>query len=200
LTDRPIHPVTEEMIMAAMTDDMLVAASQNGDAASFQDLFARYSDQVKGIARGILKSERDAEDVVQETFLSVHQNLDNFRGDAKFSTWLRRIAINRSLMTLRKQKRRRESQADDHVVESRLSDIQPARTPNDEYRENEFLGRVQEALDKLERSEREILEMRILEERSIAEIAVHFGISKAATKSRLHRARLSLREYLADFE
>lgn len=186
--------------MATMTDELLVAASQNGDTASFQDLFSRYADQVKGIARGILKSDRDAEDVVQETFLSVHQNLDSFRGDAKFSTWLRRIAINRSLMTLRKQKRRRESHADDYVVESRMSDLYPTRTPNDEYRENEFLARVQDALALVEESERELLEMRVLEERSIAEIAVHFGISKAATKSRLHRARLSLREHLGDFE
>ncbi len=186
--------------MATITDDVLVSRSREGDAVSFQDLFSRYADQVQGIARGILKSERDAEDVVQETFLSVHQNLDKFRGDAKFSTWLRRIAINRSLMTLRKQKRRRESQADDHVVESRMSDIYPTRTPGDEYRENEFLARVQEALANIDREEREILEMRLLEERSIAEIAVHYGISKAATKSRLHRARLTLRDHLSEFD
>lgn len=186
--------------MATITDEYLVSASRDGDTSSFQDLFARYADQVQGIARGILKSDRDAEDVVQETFLSVHQNLDSFRGDAKFSTWLRRIAINRSLMTLRKQKRRKEAHADDHVVEARMMEIYPGRTPNDEYRENEFLARVQQALGHLDADDKEILEMRILEERSIAEIAVHFEISKAATKSRLHRARLSLRDRLADFE
>ena len=81
-----------------------------------------------------------------------------------------------------------------------MSDLYPARTPNDEYRENEFLARVQDALALVDEGERELLEMRVLEERSIAEIAVYFGISKAATKSRLHRARLSLRDHLSDFE
>src|ERR1700752_2498678 len=82
----------------------LVLASKAGDATAFGELVARYDRKLLRIAQHITHNLEDAQDVVQETFLKVFQNLDAFRGDSKFSTWLFRIAVNQSLMGLRKQR------------------------------------------------------------------------------------------------
>src|SRR6202023_3776165 len=90
-------------LSTAADDADLVLASKAGDVAAFDQLVTRYNRKLLRIAQHIIHNFDDAQDVVQETFLKAFQNLGAFRGDSKFSTWLFRIAVNQSLMGLRKQ-------------------------------------------------------------------------------------------------
>ena len=82
----------------------LVEASKRGDTCAFEELVKRYDRRLLGIALNVTHNRDDAEDAVQDAFLKAYRNLDKFRADAKFSTWLFRIAVNESLMKLRKQR------------------------------------------------------------------------------------------------
>src|SRR3954467_1690049 len=106
--------VDETLAVAAplIEDWDLVLASKAGDIAAFEKLVARYNRKLLRIAQHITHNLEDAQDVVQETFLKVFQNLDAFRGDSKFSTWLFRIAVNQSLMGLRKQRTKQRAGAE----------------------------------------------------------------------------------------
>jgi len=90
----------------------LVDASRNGDVSAFEELVKRYDGKLYRIAKGITHSNEDAEDVVQTAFLKAYQNLNRFEGNAKFSTWLIRIAMNESFMRLRKLRSNREQSLD----------------------------------------------------------------------------------------
>jgi len=90
----------------APEDSDLVQASKAGDSAAFEELVARYDRKLFRTACHILHNPYDAQDVVQDTFIKVFQNLGQFRADSKFSTWLYRIVVNQSLMELRQQRRK----------------------------------------------------------------------------------------------
>src|ERR1700687_2167026 len=93
-------------VSTAADDDLdLVHASKNGDVAAFEQLVTRYDRKLLRIAQNVTHNTEDAQDAVQEAFLKAFQNLDQFREDSKFSTWLIRITVNQSLMKLRKQRR-----------------------------------------------------------------------------------------------
>jgi len=85
-------------------DITLVQAAQGGDKRAFAQLVEKYEQRVYNLARKMMRDQQDAEDVLQETFISVYRNLQNFHGDSSFSTWLYRIATNASLMKLRGRK------------------------------------------------------------------------------------------------
>src|ERR1700746_3139650 len=110
-----VHPGGDQLsrdsaqIIASSTaaeDEDLFLASKTGDAAAFEELVTRYDRKLFRIAHQILHNPDDAQDVVQDAFIKVFQNLGQFRADSKFSTWLYRIVVNQSLMELRKQRRK----------------------------------------------------------------------------------------------
>ena len=132
----------------------LVLASKAGDVAAFGELVARYDRKLLRIALHITHNLEDAQDVVQETFLKVFQNLDAFRGDSKFSTWLFRIAVNQSLMGLRKQRTKQRAGVEfplDSDEEGNLpldlSDWRP--NPEELYKTSELRKLLTEALHEL---------------------------------------------------
>src|ERR1700728_460802 len=101
-------------VTAAASDDLdLVHASKNGDVAAFEELVKRYDRTLFRIAQSVTHNREDSQDAVQETFLKAYQHLGDFRGDSKFSTWLIRIAVNQSLMKLRKHRAVREESLDE---------------------------------------------------------------------------------------
>src|SRR6202047_5693850 len=93
-----------EVTVEASGDMDLVHASKNGDVAAFEQLVKRYDRRLLRIAQSVTHNREDSQDAVQEAFLKAFQNLDQFREDSQFSTWLIRIAVNQSLMKLRKQR------------------------------------------------------------------------------------------------
>src|SRR5271168_2585794 len=100
-------------LRAVASDDLdLVHASKNGDVSAFEELVKRYDHRLLRIAYHVTHNREDSQDAVQEAFLKAFQNLDRFREDSQFSTWLFRITVNQSLMKLRKQRRTREVSLD----------------------------------------------------------------------------------------
>jgi RNA polymerase sigma-70 factor (ECF subfamily) len=179
----------------------LVLATKAGDVAAFGELVARYDRKLLRIAQHITHNLEDAQDVVQETFLKVFQNLDAFRGDSKFSTWLFRIAVNQSLMGLRKQRTKQRAGAEfslDSEGEGNLpldfSDWRP--NPEELYKTSELRELLTEALQELSPALRVVFVLHDVEGHSLRETAEAVGASLPAVKTRSLRARLQLRERL----
>lgn len=179
----------------------LVSAAQEGDAGAFETLVNRYSRRVYRLAWNITQNDEDAEDVSQDAFLKAFQHLANFRGNSRFYTWLVRITVNQALMKLRKR-RRREISFDDplETEESFMPRQIEDWGPSPEVRfSQEQLGRfLAAAITELSIGLRVVFQLRDVEELSIEQTAELLGLSKAAVKSRLLRARLKLREKLQE--
>lgn len=177
----------------------LVQGEDQGDFEAFEELVKRYERKIYGHSLRILGNREDAEDVLQETFLNAFRAINSFRGDSSFSTWIYRIATNNALMKLRKSGRMDLEFNDDlpniSHSEERTS-IGRIESPVDALFEKELLSELDEAVGKLPEKYRTIFLLRDVEEFSTEETAEILGITESAVKSRLHRARLFLRESL----
>jgi RNA polymerase sigma-70 factor (ECF subfamily) len=187
------------------TDEALAASAAAGDVHAFEALVGRYEGRVYRLACR-MTSDADAPDVLQETFLQAYRHVASFRGEAKFSTWLYRIATNASLM-LRRSRSRRPSEPLDAFLPQFQSDGQHRGTPAElqivcrieELIDREALAaRARDAIARLPDLYRDAFVLRDLEEMPAAEVAEVLGIEAAAVRQRVHRARLLLRGYLAD--
>jgi len=189
---------------AALPDATLVKQAQAGNLAAFEALAVRYEQRLYSLAWRILRHEQDAEDVTQQALLSAMENLQGFRGESSFSTWLLRIAVHAALKLIRKRKGL-------HMVS--LEEATEARdgfetVPHPEYiadwrqSPEEMAGRnevrrlLDQALAQVDEKHRMVFLLRDVEGLSIAETAEVLGLTPANVKVRLLRARLQLRELL----
>src|SRR5882724_8848031 len=178
----------------------LVARARAGDAQAFTDLVNQYERKIYRLAKHITQNDEDAEDVLQDTFLKAYEHLDTFQGNSKFYTWIVRIAVNESLMRLRKRKGDRTVPLDEPVD---TGEEMVAReiavwedNPEQRYSREEMQTILDEAVQSLKPDFRTVFILRDIEELSTEETAETLGISIPAVKSRLLRARLALREKL----
>jgi len=178
----------------------LVAAAKRGEVSAFEELVTRYERKIFRLTRNITGNMQDAEDAMQEAFLKSYEHLANFKGDSRFYTWLVRIAVNEALMKLRRRQPG-EFSIDEEVgvggeelMPRELDDWGP--TPEERYQHVEMQEILSEAIDKLEPDFRIVFILRDVEELSTEEAAKLLGLSITATKSRLLRARLKLRQRL----
>jgi len=144
---------------------------------------------VYAVARRIVGSDDDADDVAQDALLLAHRHLGDFRGESRFRTWLYRIATTTALGHLRRTKRRRE-----HIPASDVPLVDPAKSAEATIADAELESIVREAIEKLEPPYRDVLIAR--EQATEAEVAARLGISLANVKIRAHRARKQLRATL----
>ncbi|MBN2223694.1 MAG: sigma-70 family RNA polymerase sigma factor [Deltaproteobacteria bacterium] len=183
----------------SIPDDSLVAQAQKKDYQAFEELVKRYEGRIYGHTLRLLGNREDAEDVLQETFLNMFKGLENFRGDSSFSTWIYRIATNNALMRLRKLSHG-ERELNDELPPPESMKRQALAShildPKDTLLEKEMLQELNKAVDRLPEKYRTIFLLRDVEEFSTDRTAKVLGISEAAVKSRLHRARLYIRELL----
>jgi RNA polymerase sigma-70 factor, ECF subfamily len=187
---------------AVASDDLdLVHATKNGDVAAFEQLVKRYDRKLLRIAQHVTHNREDAEDAVQEAFFKVFQNLGEFRGDSKFSTWLIRITLNQSLMKVRKQRRtikevslEEDFQADGDMFPMEIADWAP--NPEQLYQASELRDILVKALGELRPILRAAFVLRDIEGLSTAQTAEVLNLSYSAVKARLWRGRLQLREFL----
>lgn len=181
----------------------LVAQAQSGGVEAFTELVNRYERNIYRLARHITQSPEDAEDVLQETFLKAYEHLGDFQGNSKFYTWLVRIAVNQSLMKLRKRKSDASVSLDDpyDTGEETLVREIAAWDPNPEqtYTQEEMRAILEKAVDSLPPTFRAVFALRDIEELSTEETAAALNLSIPAVKSRLLRARLKLREKLTRY-
>jgi RNA polymerase sigma-70 factor (ECF subfamily) len=190
-------------VAEASTDLALVHATKNGEISAFEQLVERYDARLLRIAQNVTHNREDAQDAVQEAFLKAFQHLDGFREDSKFSTWLIRITVNQSLMKLRKQRSMREVsidedyQAEESMLPREVADLSPS--PEERYRSSELRRLMITALQTLSPILRTVFVLRDMEGFSIVQTAELLGLSQTAVKARLWRARLQLREQLANY-
>ncbi|MGQ9918041.1 MAG: RNA polymerase sigma factor [Bryobacteraceae bacterium] len=178
----------------------LVERAQAGDMEAFAELVRRYERRIYRMARQITQNDEDAEDVLQESFLKAFQHLDSFQGQSKFYTWVTRIAVNESLMKLRKRKSDRTVSLDENIETDEEPIVREIAvwddTPESKYSQEELRQILDRAIDSLKPIFRTVFILRDVEELSTEETAEVLGLSIAAVKSRLLRARLQLRERL----
>ncbi|MCS7041574.1 MAG: sigma-70 family RNA polymerase sigma factor [Bryobacteraceae bacterium] len=179
-----------------MEDPDLVVLAQQGDNEAFAELIDRHSATCRRLAVSILKNADDAEDEVQNALWKAFEHIGQFQQDAKFSTWLSRIVVNQCLMRLRKERRARHVSIDEPVsAEDNIRlDLPDAQASPEQALGREELGKVLHTeIRRIPPLLRQVFILRDVEERPMEEISQMLGISVAAAKSRLLRARLELR-------
>src|ERR1700678_4052267 len=181
----------------------LLAKAREGDVAAFNELVNRYSRKIYRLAKHITQNDTDAEDVLQETFMKAFEHLGDFQGQSKFYTWIVRIAVNESLMKLRKRKSDRTVPLDEPLDTGEDTVVREIavwdENPEQQYSREELARILDEAVEGLKPAFRTVFVLRDIEELSTEETAQALGISVPAVKSRLLRARLQLREKLTRF-
>jgi RNA polymerase sigma-70 factor (ECF subfamily) len=181
------------------TDEELVAAAKNGDELAFEILVKRQQSRIFAIALRYTRVHEDAEDIVQQTWQKAFVYLQKFQGKSSFSTWLTRIAINESLMFLRKSHVLREipineTQGEEGARELEVGD--PSLSPEARYLQREAARMLSSAIAQLGPGTRAAMELRELRELSGAEAARQMGVSLSAVKARVFHGRRKLREIL----
>lgn len=178
----------------------LITRAKAGDDTAFTELLTRYERKIFRLAKNITQNDEDAEDVMQEAFLKAYSHLDSFQGNSKFYTWIVRIAVNESLMKLRKRKSDKLVSLDEQVDTG--EDMVPREiavwedNPEAQYSQEELRGILDKSVESLAPIFRSVFVLRDIEDLSTEETAEALGISIPAVKSRLLRARLQLREKL----
>ncbi len=196
----PSGPISVQAILNSSGDETLVAAARSGEHMAFSELWNRHSKKVFNTMYRITRNRQDAEDALQDAFLKAFVHLKNFDGRSSFSTWLTRIAINSALMILRRKRAHPEVSMDGSVDGDAWQHWEvPDRRVNTEehYAKSERERHLKRAIHRLRPALRTIVEIQQVHDSSIKEIADIAGISVAATKSRLLRARSVLRRSLA---
>lgn len=181
-----------------MTEADIVKKAKQGDQAALAELVSSYSERIYNLALRILRNREDAEDVLQETFLTVLQKLDTFDGRSNFFTWLYRIATNVSLMKLRKKK----------LV---FADLPEGLYPQDEkfvdwsqdpsfnIQNEEIKKIIDSSINQLSEIYRTVFILRDIEDLSIRETSKILDITEENVKIRLRRARMFLREKISEY-
>jgi RNA polymerase sigma-70 factor (ECF subfamily) len=184
-------------------DVELVARAKAGDTAAFEQLIRQYERQIFRTAQHITQNREDAEDITQDVFFKAFQKLDQFQGNSKFSTWLVRIAVNESLMRLRKRKTSKtvsmdqDVQTDEGSIPRDFAEWRP--NPEQNYNQAELAEILRKTIAGLPPGFRTVFTLRDIENLSTEETAEALGLSVPAVKSRLLRARLQLRERLSRY-
>jgi RNA polymerase sigma-70 factor (ECF subfamily) len=184
--------------------DSLIRAAQRGDQDAFEQLVRAHDQSVLRLAMNLLRSPEDARDVYQEAFLRVYRNLDSFRFDCSFHTWLYRIVTNICLDHLRKRKVRKEESAvvetsdgpvdQMEVFEEEAAHANPERT----FWNRELKLRIENALHDLTPRERMVFELRHYQGLRLRNIGETLGTSEEAAKNCLFRATQKMRAVLGD--
>ena len=184
-------------------DVALVERVRGGDVLAYDELVRKYDRQIFRIAQHITQNREDAEDVMQDAFLKAYEKIDQFQGNSKFYTWLVRIAVNESLMRLRKRRTGRmvsideDIETDEGSVPRDLADWAP--DPEQNYSQTELAEILRKTIQGLPQGFRIVFVLRDVEGLSTEETAETLGLSIPAVKSRLLRARLQLRERLSRY-
>jgi RNA polymerase sigma-70 factor, ECF subfamily len=190
-----------------LSDEELVRAFVgDNEEKAFNEIVNRYGDKIYKIALGITRNPSHAEDVLQEVFVTLLQKLDSFHEDSKFSTWLYRVAANTSYMRLRSEKKyNNELSLEDYVSydeDGALKGIEIkdwSDRPDEVLLSKEVIEIIEKAVNELPIANRVVFHLRDVEGFSNEEVAKILRLSLPAVKTRIHRARLFLRDKLSDY-
>jgi len=183
-------------------DRALLERLRAGEEGAYEELVRAHGGRMLAVARRFLPAEEDARDAVQDAFLSAFRSIDRFEGQARLSTWLHRIVVNAALMKLRTRRRKPEQSIEEllpgfHEDGHLERPASPWRVPGlDGAERAELRELLLGSIRSLPESYRNVILLRDIEDLDTEETAELLGISTGAVKTRLHRARLALREFL----
>jgi RNA polymerase sigma-70 factor, ECF subfamily len=186
----------EDVPESKNSDEHLVDAVQHGDDSAFRDLFLAHRAEVHRVVYRLLGPSNDLEDIIQEVFIQVHRSIGNFRGQAKFSTWLHRVAVNVTLQHLRRKRATIVSHTDEHLEERPGG--QSERTPQENAETQDRLLAVYRALDQLSPKKRAVLVMHDMQGMNAQEIAKVVGSPVFTVRTRLFYARREFYKKIID--
>lgn len=185
------------------TDEELVALAKDESYEAFEQLMHRYEKPLYNLALRITKNPENAEEVLQDTFLSVFRKIDGFRGDSSFKTWIYRVATNFALMKIRGNKKKVQVFLDEPIRSNGDEiprDVPDWReNPQDAYEKGELRNIIKEAVESLPEIYRTVFYLRDIEGFSNNEVAEVLNLSLPAVKSRILRARLLMRDKLSAY-
>ncbi|MGB3536901.1 MAG: RNA polymerase sigma factor [Mesorhizobium sp.] len=187
-------------VVVTPSDAELVRRALARDGSAFRAIMKTHNQRLYRLARGVVRNDSEAEDIVQEGYVRAFSHLDGFRGDSTLATWLSRIVINEALGRLRKRRRAVEiSMSDDPVLEAKVIQFPLKANKDDPERtmaQRQILQFVERATDDLPDLYRTVFVARVIEGLSIDETAELLGIKPETVKTRLFRARNLLRKQL----
>lgn len=193
----------EKLSLEEISDVELVSKFQKGCSFSFETLVTRYETKVHSLAMRLTRNAEDAEEVLQDVFITVYRKADSFEGKAKFSSWLYRITCNAAFMKLRKRKQEQATPIEDmmpHLQERAMNEeIQIGYRSDSITFNNEIREALEAAIGKLPEEYRAVFILRDVDGLSNKEVGDILDLSIPAVKSRLHRSRLMLRKKLKRF-
>lgn len=177
-----------------LTDEELVGLAVSEDSEAFGEIVRRWERKIFALCFGMLGREDDARDACQEAFIAAYRNLKNFRGEAKVSSWLHRIAVNQCLTTKRKQKSRSEDYLNDEdEAEARVFIASASYSPKNIAEKGERLNIVRQAVGALPGDLRQVIVMKEFEEMTFQEISETLELPLSTVKSRLYTALKQLK-------
>ena len=203
-------PAKAAVLAAGVSDEVLVERARRKDEAAFEELVGRYEDKLYRLAMRFVRNETDAQEILQDAFLSAWRNLPAFEGRAQFGSWMYRVTVNAALMLLRSRNRHPEVTVDD-IEPTALNDAVAesgqmmrgnadwSQRADEQLQSQEMRKYIQISVDALPDGLRTVFLLRDVEELSTEDTAEMLGLSVPAVKTRLHRARLALREAIGRY-
>ena len=185
-----------------LEEKQLIQLLKEGNNQAFRTIVDQWKDMVYNTCLGILQQATEAEDVTQEVFVQVYESIHNFKGDSKFSTWLYRIAVTKSLDQLRKKKRKKRFGFVQSLFgnnEEELNLTENFYHPGIAMENKERAAVLFKAIEKLPENQRVAFVLHKVEGQSYIEIAEIMDVSLSSIESLMHRAKLNLRKILADY-
>ena len=186
-----------------MTGEELIQDLKNGQVDAFKRLVEDYKEKLINICYGFVNNKEDAEDITQDVFIEVYKSVAHFRGDAKLSTWLYRISVNKSLDFIRKKKRKKRfAKLQNFLGSERIIDTIPDRDKSNPYTIIENQERIKilyEAIETLTVNQKIVFTLGKSEGLKNKEIAEIIGTSLSSVESLMHRAKGNLRKKLYNY-
>ncbi len=190
------------MLTSKKSDLELILEFQKGDQRSFEELISRYSTKVHSLASRLTRNTEDAEEVLQDVFVTVHRKIGGFEGKSSFSSWLYRVTVNAAFMKLRKRKQDQTVPLEELVQQAQV--VPALKSPESSFVDsqsirNEMLEALEAAIRKLPDDYRPVFILRDVDGLTSREVSKILDLTVPAVKSRLHRSRLMLRRRLSRF-
>ena len=193
----------QKVNLKTATDEVLIERFRAGCAFSYEEIIGRYETKAHNLAMRLTRNAEDAEEVLQDVFLTVYRKIDGFEGKAKFSSWLYRITVNAAFMKLRKRKQDQSVSLDDmlpHIQNKAITQKNAFGASSDTRAlNNEVRDALEGAIGRLPDDYRAVFILRDIDGLSNKEVGEILDLSIPAVKSRLHRSRLMLRKKLRRF-
>ncbi len=192
----------EDVMSEGKTDLELIEEFKGGNQAAYEELIERYSEKAYHLASRMCRNQEDAEEVLQDVFVTVFRKIAGFEGKSSFSSWLYRVTVNSSLMKLRKRKQNRCVLMEDTLSSEDHSMLLRTKEEHDTDKialRKEVSEVLQQAISKLPDDYRPVFILRDIDGLTSREVGKILGLSVPAVKSRLHRSRLMLRRKLSAF-